>query len=269
MSIKNQFIKPDGSVDAKELIFKVALLFIIVMSVFMLYFNSQRAIDRAVEHNNQKKEDLAAQELEKQEDLLEKQPDDSKAVVSDDNENDNNNENVGTTIVNNESMEKTTEVTEHIDDKDQENTSFNTIDFELRRLDGSRTTLASFREKVVFMTFWKPWNAISPQLPEIVLTAKEARLAHDNTIETIQVFIPDSDNRSAEEMISQLSEYDISEIDMFFDDEMKLSKLFAVGECPITYVFDQKGQVFDYQKGVLSADKMRSIAANAIADGGD
>ncbi len=135
----------------------------------------------------------------------------------------------------------------------------------LRDLDGSRTSLASLRGKVVVLNFWATW--CKPCIEELPLLADLAERYGDRGLVVVAASVDDASSRS-----------DIARVAAALPDSMKvwigatledMERLELGMAVPVTVVLDRKGEVAERQRGSLTRGAIDKTIERLLGGPGD
>jgi thiol-disulfide isomerase/thioredoxin len=126
-------------------------------------------------------------------------------------------------------------------------------------LDGSVTTLARFRNRVLVLNFWATWCAACRyELPALM------RLAGDSDKSRLAVAAVSIDTDGFTSVLPYLARYKVTGLDVFLDPEQSLGSQFRNAESagalplfglPMTYFVDPDGAVLGYVSGAVEWDE--------------
>jgi peroxiredoxin len=110
-------------------------------------------------------------------------------------------------------------------------------DFALRDLDGARRDLASFRGRVVLLSFWATWCL--PCRTEILAMAGLHQHYKDYGLEVVAV---SSDVQGAEVVQPFMTRFDLR-FTTLLDTTGQVTRLYGVTSLPTTYLLDREGRL--------------------------
>ncbi|HXC53494.1 MAG TPA: TlpA disulfide reductase family protein [Candidatus Limnocylindrales bacterium] len=135
----------------------------------------------------------------------------------------------------------------------------------LRDLNGTRTSLASLRGKVVVLNFWATW--CKPCIEELPLLADLAERYGDRGLVVVAASVDDASSRS-----------DIARVAAALPDSMKvwigatledMERLELGMAVPVTVVLDRKGDVAERQRGSLTRGGIDKTIERLLGGPGD
>ena len=236
--------------ELKDIIFKAAMILIMVVCALTLLFRNQHIIDKVTEAKREREEAKARAETG----VIAEADVGADAGVQAEAE-------IGEGAQTEVGAEAQTEVDAEASIGDDDNSEGVTLDkdgsleFTLYDINGDAARFSKFRGKTVFMTFWSPWDLESvSELSELASAIKSDGFEENAVV--IAVYSIESISGMAEKVIEIASGAGLGEENLFFDIEGKLQRSFYVESYPVTYVFDASGRVRNYRKGLFMADKI-------------
>ena len=129
------------------------------------------------------------------------------------------------------------------------------LEFTLYDMDEKAVLFSEFRGKIVFLTFWSPWETTSlSQLSELAAVYQTEEFSDKAAVLT--VYSVENISGMTEKTLEILTGTGLGVDNLFFDIKGKLSKSFFVDSYPVTYIFDSEGRIYDYKKGLFDKDRI-------------
>jgi cobalamin biosynthesis Mg chelatase CobN len=292
--VKNKLRKPDGSFDIKELLFKCGLGAAVALFMLALYFNNQSLIENMARDQVNRAQKVAADEDAAENESSSAAAENESATVAAENAAEVATETAGaaettaeratealttaqtqtqatearTTV---QAAAQTTAQTQTSEQGQTQPERNRALNFTLYRADGGNAEFSDFRGEVVFLTFWTPGNPESAELLSALtgaLADEAVSAAGGEGVRFLNVCVQGQEAEPGAESAAEPAAETVAGSatvgsDSFLDRDARLARLFLLKTYPTTYVFYPSGELCDYQKGILSAERVRELAAEA------
>ena len=128
-------------------------------------------------------------------------------------------------------------------------------DFELPNLDDEIVRLSDYRGQMVFLNFWATWCVpCQREMPAFQVFMEER-----NDTDPIILAVDDGEHVSA--VPPFVEEFGITDVPILLDPNSEVSRSFAVGSLPTTFVIDAEGVVRAIKLGEITLDDMSAYIA--------
>ena len=138
-------------------------------------------------------------------------------------------------------------------------------DFTVEMFDGTKTSLAELKGKVVLLNFWATWcPPCRREMPDIQKLYERYQAEEDPEVVILGVAAPDYGDEGSREEIAQFLEENGYTYPVVMDEGGELFMTYGVFSYPTTFMIDRDGNVFGYAAGQLSMEMMESIIRQTV-----
>ena len=118
--------------------------------------------------------------------------------------------------------------------------------FTLRNLNGNLEGLSEFKDKVVILNFWATWCApCREEMPHL------DTLQSINKLENLKIFPINVGKEKIEKAEKFFLELKIKNLDIYFDDTVKLANSFSLRGIPTSVIINKNGEEFARIMGAI------------------
>ncbi len=120
----------------------------------------------------------------------------------------------------------------HKDNKKYENITFTDVDNKV-------INLQDFKGKLIILNFWATWCApCREEMPSL------DRLKEENNLYNLEVLPINVGQEKIEKSLNFFKELKIKNLELYFDDSIRLAKIFSLRGLPTTIIINKEGEEF-------------------------